>query len=405
MQLIPVIAKRYLLGKKSTNVIHLITWISVLGMAVGSAALILILSVFNGFEGLLSGLLNAFHPDVKVEIAEGKFYTIDSIPVDKIKMIDGINQISMTLEESSFFEHNGSQEIGILKGVDEHYNLVNDFDSSLIQGELKLMDSSIVFGVLGSTMNNKLSVNPYELFSPITAYMPSKKSTGIPGKEFKSMTIYPSGIFSVGNEVDAQYVLIGLRYMNDLMGMKNQCSAIEIKLNDKTKEKAVMSALSNLLGPKFTVKNKAMQDDGFFKIMNIEKWVSYLIACLTMLIIAFNLVGSLWMIVLEKKKDISVLKSMGMTSNDIRKIFLSIGIYVALAGLLTGFAIALIFYSVQTNYGIISIPDGFIIDAYPIELKWTDFVIVSITVLLIGISAAWLPAQRAAAVTAFVRHE
>jgi ABC-type lipoprotein release transport system permease subunit len=194
----------------------------------------------------------------------------------------------MTLEESSFFEHNGSQEIGILKGVDEHYNLVNDFDSSLIQGELKLMDSSIVFGVLGSTMNNKLSVNPYELFSPITAYMPSKKSTGIPGKEFKSMTIYPSGIFSVGNEVDAQYVLIGLRYMNDLMGMKNQCSAIEIKLNDKTKEKAVMSALSNLLGPKFTVKNKAMQDDGFFKIMNIEKWVSYLIACLTMLIIAFN---------------------------------------------------------------------------------------------------------------------
>jgi lipoprotein-releasing system permease protein len=139
--------------------------------------------------------------------------------------------------------------------------------------------------------------------------------------------------------------------------------------------------------------------------MNIEKWVSYLIACLTMLIIAFNLVGSLWMIVLEKKKDISVLKSIGMTSNDIRKIFLSIGLYVALAGLAAGFIIALIFYSVQTNYGIISIPDGFIIDAYPIELKWTDFIIVSATVLVIGLAAAWLPAQRAASVTAFVRHE
>lgn len=405
MQLIPVIAKRYLLGKKSTNVIHLITWISVLGMAVGSAALILILSVFNGFESLLSGLLNAFHPDIKVELAEGKFYNIDSLPLDKIKKIDGVAQISLTLEETSFFEYNGSQEVGILKGVDDQYNAVNNFDSTLIQGELKIKDSSVVYGVLGATMNTKLSVNPYELFTPVTAYMPGKKNTGIPGKEFKSMAIYPSGIFSVGNEVDAQYIIIGLGYMNDLMGVRNQCSAIEIKLQSKNKEKAVMSALSELLGTSFTVKNKAMQDDGFFKIMNIEKWVSYLIACLTMLIIAFNLVGSLWMIVLEKKKDISVLKSIGMTSNDIRKIFLSIGLYVALAGLAAGFIIALIFYSVQTNYGIISIPDGFIIDAYPIELKWTDFIIVSATVLVIGIAAAWLPAQRAASVTAFVRHE
>ncbi|MBK9255303.1 MAG: ABC transporter permease [Saprospiraceae bacterium] len=405
MNLTFTIARRYLLSKKSTNAINIITWISVIGMSIGTAALILILSVFNGFEGLLSGMLNSFNPDLKVTLIEGKYISKDSIDNDAILQIKGVDKISYTLEETSFFSYKGSQEVGIIKGVDKNFEYVTRIDSMLLMGQFKLEDEQINYCVLGSGINTKLSVNPSDPLTPVTAYMYSRFPKGPLGKDFKTMSVYPSGVFSVGSDVDMAYILVSFDAVNHLLDMEDHFSAIELRLSSPSDEKFVTKELIKILGDKFEIRNRYQQDEGFLKIMNIEKWVSYLIACLTLLIIAFNLVGSLWMIVLEKKKDISILKSMGYTTKGINSIFLLVGMLISGIGLFIGFLLAIMLYLLQKYYGLISIPEGFLIDAYPVELKYSDFLIVTVTVLAIGYIASILPSVRAGKISAFVRQE
>ncbi|MBK9735405.1 MAG: ABC transporter permease [Saprospiraceae bacterium] len=404
MKLIFTIAIRYLFGKKTTNAINIITWISIVGMSIGTAALVLILSVFNGFESLLSGMLNTFNPDIKVCLAEGKYISMDSIDRPDLMQIKGIELISFTLEETSFFEYKGSQEVGIIKGVETNFLKTTGLDSSIVTGEAKL-GSDVPYALLGSGMNTKLSINPSDGFTAIKVYMPSKISKGPLDKDFNTLQFYPSGSFSVGSDVDMQYVIVDFEAANELLELDNHFSSIEIKLTSGASESNVIDALKTELGKKFIIKNRYQQDEGFLKIMNIEKWISYLIACLTLLIIAFNLVGSLWMIVLEKKKDIAILKSMGLTKTAIKAIFLSLGLLVSFIGLGAGFILSLIMYWLQKTYGLISIPDGFLIDAYPIELRWIDFIIVTCTVMTIGYVASLLPSIRGGQVSAFVRQE
>ncbi|MBK8349674.1 MAG: FtsX-like permease family protein [Saprospiraceae bacterium] len=404
MKLILSIAARYLFGKKSTNAIHIITWISIVGMSIGTAALILILSVFNGFESLLTGMLSNFNPDIKVTLIEGKYISVDSVKSEDIRHLDGIDHIAFTLEETSFFDYKGSQEVGIIKGVNDDFMKVTGLDTSLITGTSRF-GKDVEYGVLGSGMNTKLSVNPSDGFTSVTAYMPSNESSGPLANPFNALQFYASGTFSVGSDVDMQYVLVNFDAVNALLNLENHFSAIEIKLKPGASEKKVVHALSKLLGQRFKISNRYQQDEGFLKIMNIEKWISYLIACLTLLIIAFNLVGSLWMIVLEKKKDIAILKSMGLTRAGIKTIFLALGLLISVIGLVVGFGLGLLLYWLQKEYGLISIPDGFMIDAYPIEIRWLDFVIVACTVLVIGCLASLLPSFRAGQVSAFVRQE
>lgn len=404
VKLVLTIAARYLFGKKTTNAINIITWISIIGMSIGTAALILILSVFNGFEGLLTGMLSNFNPDVKVTLVQGKYISKDSVKTDDIKKIPGIERIAFTLEETSFFDYKGSQEVGIIKGVDNDFMKVTGLDTSLISGAAKFGETT-EFGVLGSGMNTKLSVNSSDGFTPVTAYMPSDEEKGPLSNPFNALPFYPSGTFSVGSDVDMQYVLANYDAVNALLNLENHFSAIEIKLTPEASETKVVAALQQLMGSKYKVSNRYHQDEGFLKIMNIEKWISYLIACLTLMIIAFNLVGSLWMIVLEKKKDIAILKSMGLTKSGINQIFLALGLLISVIGLLVGFILGGVLYWMQKNYGLISIPDGFLIDAYPIEMRWADFMIVTTTVLVIGFIASLLPSLRAGQVSAFVRQE
>ncbi len=398
------IGARYLFSKKTTNAINIITWISIVGMSIGSAALILILSVFNGFESLLAGMLDNFNPDIKVNLVEGKHISKDSIDIAQIQSIKGIEHMSFTIEETSFFNYNSSQEVGVIKGVDQNFMKVSRLDTAMIMGAAQF-DGDVEYGVIGTIMNTKLSVNPMDGLTPITAYMPSQKAKGPLAKEFNALTIYPSGVFYVGSDVDAQYILVSFDAVNNLMDLEDHFSSIEISLTHPSSEKKVMQQLTQILGPNFKISNRYQQDEGFLRIMNIEKWISYLIACLTMLIIAFNLVGSLWMIVLEKKKDIAILRSMGMTKGDIRSIFFSVGLLVTLIGLIAGFVLGLIFYFMQSQYGLISFPAGSIISSYPIELRWIDFVSVTLTVVVIGFIASILPSKRAGQIGAFLRQE
>jgi lipoprotein-releasing system permease protein len=399
------IAGRYLFGKKTTNVINIITWISIVGISIGTAALILILSVFNGFESLLSGMFNAYNPDLKIVANKGKYIEADSTDLYQISKLQDIAFLSKTVEEVALFEYKGNMEAGFVKGVDNMYSKVTGIDSIIIKGDFEVYDDEINYCVMGTGMYNKLNIVPSDPLSTISIYMPSKNNSDPLHKDYVNRQCYPRGIFSAGNEDDAQYILASYDFVNDLLQGSNLITALEIKLKENAPEESVRQNLKTILGENITIKNRYQQDEAFLKIMNIEKWVSYLIAALTMCIIAFNLVGSLWMIVLDKRKDISILRSMGMNEKDVRYIFIYVGLYVGLIGLSIGIVVSLILFILQKNFDLISIPSGFMIDSYPIALKYLDFIVVILTVMSITFFASLLPALRASKISAYVRQE
>ncbi len=406
------IARRYLFGKKSTNAINLISGISVLGLSIGTAALVLVLSVFNGFEDLITGLFSNFNPDIKVEPIKGKTFAEDVFDINDLIDIDGVSAVSKTIEEVAIFEYKGSQDFGILKGVDEHFVKVTSIDSTLREGNYTLQkelrfkekgDTSSFreYAVLGAGMRNKLKVNIEDYYSAITVYMGTNKKS-LMGESFKKRFIYPAGTFVIQQDFDNQYILSSLDFAREILNAKNKLSSLEIKLDDKADSKAVVQKIQKITGADFTVKDRFMQDEAFLKLMNIEKWMSFAILSLTLFLVAFNLIGSLWMIVLDKKKDIAILKSMGANDGLVRNIFLGQGLMLCLLGMLLGFLIALFLFFIQKTAGIVPIPDGFVVDSYPISIRLTDFLAVAAIVFFIGLLASLLPSLRAQRIKALL---
>lgn len=348
-------------------------------------------------------MFDAFNPDIKVTLVEGKSWAIDSSRMDAIRALDGIEGLSISLEEIALFEYDGTQKIGTIKGVDSQYRHVTQIDTTIISGTFKTKEATIQYGTLGMGLSNMLGVNHYDAITPITVYMLDRKQRGPLAKEFKSRNLYPSGVFSVRGEADMKYTLASIDFVNGLLDLDNHASALEIKISPTANESLVRQSLSDILGPEYHMANKYEQNETFLKIMNIEKWVSYLITSLTLLLIAFNLVGALWMIVLDKKKDISILRSVGMTTEDIQSIFRKLGLLVTSVGLVTGIILALVLYYIQKEIGIIHIPDGFMLTAYPIELRFWDFLIVPLTVLSIGYIASILPSRVAGRIHSHLR--
>jgi len=235
------IAKRYLFKKKSTNVINIVTGISILGIAIGTAALVIILSVFNGFENLLSGQFNAFNPDYKVTPALGKSFNPADDVIAEIKTFDGVEAVSRVIEEVALFEYKGTQEIGMIKGVDSHYHDVIKIDTFLLSGKYKLNDPKLKYGIVGLGMKVKLNVNINDRLNPITVFMFSRKKKMIGGSDFTISDLYPSGVFSVRSETDSKYIIGSLSFAEKLIGTKNQYTAIEIKTKDDVDDEQLRS--------------------------------------------------------------------------------------------------------------------------------------------------------------------
>ena len=399
------IARRYLFAKKSTNAINIISSISVFGIAVGTAALILVLSVFNGFEELITGLFSNFNPDVKIIPAKGKTFKKDTLVLRKLEALEGVAYVSGTLEETALFEYRNSQDFGIVKGVDDNYEQVTGIDSMMVEGAMRFKDGERFLAVLGLGMRNKLSVNIDDFMATLNVYMPKRKTGGPLSKPFRKKHAYPAGTFVIQQDVDQQYVLTSIDFVSKLLNVKGKYSALEIKLNSEVDHAQTLAAIGDIMGDNFVVKDRYRQDEAFLKLMNIEKWMSFAILSLTLILVAFNMIGALWMIVLEKKNDISILKSMGATDPMVRSIFLNEGLLLGLVGLILGFAIALILYFSQKNWGIVPIPEGFVVNAYPISMRFVDFVIVAVTVICIALLASIPPALRAARVPALIRGE
>lgn len=398
------IAKRYLFSKKSTNAINLITGISILGISIGTAALILILSVFNGFETLITAFLDNFNPDVKIQPVEGKYFADNDSTYYALASIAGVEAITKTLEEVAIFEYNGTSRIGVIKGVDDQFQKVNHIEGAITHGEFDVHDPDIAYAVIGDGIASQLSISIKNRLRPMTIYFPKRKKKSVLEKDFSVKDFYPTGVFSIQNESDYHYAIADLENVAPLLDRKSLLSSYEIKLSD-TENPVAIQNIKKQMGPGFTVKDRFEQDSTYLKIMNIEKWMSFLIVSLTIIIVAFNLIGSLWMIVLDKKRDIATLKSMGATDDSIQKIFLYEGLLITFFGILLGFVIAIVLYLLQVNIGLISMAEGFIIDSYPIRLKITDFIIVFLSVFVIGLLASLGPANKAAKIPAFIREE
>lgn len=407
------IARRYVFSKKSTNAINIISGIAVVGIAIGSMALLVIMSVFNGFEGFLSGLIGSFKPDVRITAVEGKVFVPDSAKLVQLRTLEGVDAVSQTLEEIALLEYDNVQNIGNIKGVDDQYQYVTAIDTSLKSGqEYRIYDSlrQVNYAIVGAALEYTLQINVGQAFNrPVTVYMPKRKgriSTAPTSRPFKKRQVYPSAVYAVQQSEYDNYAITNLAFVQDLTSYSDgEISALELRLSPNANEPKILAAIRDIMGEGFEVKNRYQQDEAMYNVTQVEKYIAYLIIAFTLVLVAFNMVGALWMLVLDKKKDIATLKALGATNQLVRRIFLAEGFLLSLLGLSLGCAIAVLLCFLQQQFGLVRLSGSgdFIIDAYPVEMRLGDFLLVIVTVLSIGTAAAWMPAQRAAKVEQAVR--
>lgn len=389
------IAFRYLLSKKKTNVINVISAISVLGVAVSTMALIVILSVFNGLNGLIKSLFNSFDPDLKITLKEGKNFVLDNEQLLKIKNLDGVLAVSEVLEENALLEYTDKPHIGTIKGVDSNFIQVSGIDTMLIDGTYKLTDGKNNFTIVGYEIAHFLSIG-LRIMKPISVYVPNRNSelTMLSKDAFNQKYIIPSGIFSIQKEYNSKYIIVPISFARDLLQYENELSALEIKLSQNlsdSKKTTIQKKIQNIAGERFNVKNRFEQQELLYKIMESEKWAIFLILGFIIFIASFNILGALTMLIMDKKKDIYTLRSLGANNQLLKKIFLTEGWLISILGAVIGLFLGTILCLIQINFGIVPFPKNFLISNYPVEMQFFDYIFVFIIVISIGFLAAYYP--------------
>ncbi len=394
------IAKRYLFSKKSTNAINIISLVSGTAMLFGTMALILVLSVFNGLEELVKSLYAVFYPDIAISATEGKTFNITNNLRQQISTINYIDAMSFTLEENALLEYGDQQHICTIKGVDKNYfNVVQKFDTFMVEGKKILQKDSINYCIVGVGVAQKLGMNAGQAFNPLAIYMPKKTSSSFASMEnaFNKSYISPSGAFAVSDEFDSRYTFVPLDFFQHLTDNDDKASQIEIRLKDKSQTANVIKILQKKLGKDFTIKSRYEQNEVLYKILKSEKWITFAILVLIMIIAAFNIIGALSMLVLEKKKDIATLTALGIHKTNIIKIFLFEGILMSCVGAAIGMLLAFIICILQQKVGLVPMPgESFLVEYYPVKMKFLDFAVVALVVIIISFVAAYLPAKKAA---------
>lgn len=404
------IAFRYLLSKKSTNAINIITAVAMTGMALGSMALILVLSVFNGFEGLVMSLYRSFNPDIMVTVRQGKVFTLPDSIVAMIAALPEVDGVSMVLEENAILKYNDHEYIAAIKGVDANFQNVTGVNAKIVEGRFILEEKGVSYAMLGAGVAGALSVNLDNDFSTIQVYLPRREREALsldPSQAFIRKNIIPAGVFSIQQEFDSKYIIAPLEFVRELLGYKTQVSAVEIKLRTEADAPMAKKKLGAIVGEGFWVQDRFEQNKFLYRVMRTEKWVVFAILSLILVIAAFNIIGSLSMLVIEKTKDIAILKTLGADSGMIRKIFLLEGLLTSLIGSAIGVTLAVGLCLGQVYFKIIKLEGSgtFVIDSYPVQMQWPDFVLVAATVIIITVATSWIPAQRAAARSAVIPHE
>ena len=390
------IAKRYLFAKKSHNAINIISAISLAGVTIGTMALIIVLSVFNGFDQLIQTLFNSFDPDLRITVVEGKSFQTADEKLDQLSAIPGVVAWSKVIEENALLKYGDKQYIATIKGVDKNYSQVNNLDSCIIEGRNVLEDEKGRYAVIGQGVQYYLQVG-LKFINPLMIYVPRKSATISmnPENAFNQKYIYPSGVFNILQDYDSKYVLVPISFARELLDDSLSITALEIRTAENTNVDKIQEKVQQLFGTKFSVKNRYQQKELFYRIMKYEKWAIFMILTFILAIASFNIVGSLSMLIIEKKKDISTLHSIGADRKFLRRVFLYEGTMISFFGAFFGLIIGLIVCWLQIKYGIVKFPSSgsFIINSYPVEIKAVDVVFVLITVLVIGYLAAWYPVK------------
>ena len=389
-------ALRYLFARKSHNVINLISGISVVGMAIGTAALVIILSVFNGFNQLVSESLGDAQPDLVVKPATGKAFVPDSTTFAWLYDQDMVFNMSSVIEEQAFISFDGKQSLARVKGVDSVFEEESPIQNHITDGVFSLHRGTGAGAVIGSSLAWSLDINP-RFVAPLEIYYPDREgsvSLANPASSLRSASARVNGIFALNSEFDAEMVLVPIETMRELLDYEDEVSAVEIRVVKGTPDKALIGLVDELesrLGPDFEVLDRYRQNEALYKMMRYEKLAIYMILIFIVIIIAFNIYSSLTMLIIEKKEDIGTLRSLGAPEPMTRRIFLLEGWLISLLGLVIGLVLGIAFVLLQQKFGLIRMPGNYIINAYPVILKASDIVWTVIGVAGVGYLIALLP--------------
>ena len=392
------IAKRYLFSKKSHNAINVISAISVCGVALATLAMVCTLSVFNGFQDMVATFFTAFDPQIKITSVKGKVFD-GSLPVfQKIKSMPEIAVYSESVEDNAMVQYKGRQVMAVIKGVEDNFDKLTPIDSILFgRGELVLHDEVVDYAIPGLQLLSTLGTG-IRFLDPLEIYAP-KRGTRInmsnPMSSFVSDELFSSGLtFTVNQEkYDASYILTSIGFARRLFQYTTEVSAINLRLTPNANEDEVISQLKKTLGDEFRIQNRYEQQADTFRIMEIEKLISYLFLTFILMIACFNVIGSLSMLIIDKKNDVNTLRNLGASDAQIVKIFLFEGRMISFIGAVAGVLIGLALCLIQQEYGVISLGQSgsFIVDAYPVSVHAWDVIAVFVTVLVVGFLSVWYP--------------
>jgi lipoprotein-releasing system permease protein len=390
------IARRYFIAKKSTNAITIISWISVLAIAVGTGALVIVLSGMTGMTGLVETIYNSFNPDLKITPVAGKVFHADDALLLSLKKTNGVAAVSRTLDDNMLLKFDNRMQIVKVKGVDENFLAVTRFDTLLTEGNFLATGTKETQVVLGRGVAYRLGASLSDMFTPISIYCPKRGHNNNlnPEEAFNEVKGYASGLFAINDDYDFTYSLINYETARSMLEYPaNSVSSLEISLKRGANLEEVQQEIEKIGGKNLRVQNRYQQNDVLFKVLQTEKLWTFIILAFVLLIATFNITGTLIMLIIEKKKDIKILSALGADISLIRKIFMAEGLMIifigSVIGLLLGYGLCLL----QQKYGFIHFEEGYIIDAYPVENRLSDFIAIIATVLVIGFLAAIYPVR------------
>ncbi len=394
------IARRYLFSEKSHNAINVISTISVCGVALATLALVCTLSVFNGFQDLVETFFTAFDPQLKITATHGKVFDGQDSRVLQLKKLPEVEVYSESLEDNVMVQYQGRQAMAVIKGVEDNFDQLTPIDSILFgRGDLLLHDEVVDYAIPGiqllSTLGSGIRfLDPLEIYAPRRG---AKVNMANPSTGFVTGNLFSSGlVFAVNQEkYDASYILTSMDFARKLFQYTTEVSAVNLKLKDGASTDAVKKRIQSLLGDDFRVQDRYEQQADTFRIMEIEKLISYLFLTFILMIACFNVIGSLSMLIIDKRDDVVTLRNLGASDKQIVHIFLFEGRMISLFGALAGVILGLLLCWLQQEYGLISLGDSgsFVVDAYPVSVHASDVIIVFVTVLLVGFLSVWYPVR------------
>ncbi len=389
------IAIRYLFSKKSHTAINAVSIVSVCGVAIATMAMICTLSVYNGFEEIISSLYSEIDPHLEVRAKSGKTLDTTAPEIKRLEEIDGVEAVTPVVEDNALALYGDKQQPVVIKGVPPNYSKVNNIDAALIDGATMFADS-LPYAVIGVGISNTLMVAPHFL-SPIYLYAPKRKAKVNlinPSTSFNTRQVYCSGVFSISqSESDNKFVYVPIEVAKQLFDYTTEATLLEIKVTDEQNVGEVQKEAQNILGEEYVVKDRIEQKSEAFSMMAIEKWITFFMLLFVLVISTFNIIASVSMLIIDKKENIKTLHNLGSKESFITRIFFNQGVLISFIGAVIGVLLGLALSLMQQHFGILKMGANFIVEYYPVKVIWSDVLLVVAVVVAIGVLIAWIPVK------------